>query len=93
MFHIDYDPKINAKNIADTGLDFELAWGFDWTTATLCLKIFTYKGESYYRAIGAIRGRLYQLIFQRDDDTVCVYGLRRLMKGEEQTYGEIQKLF
>ncbi len=92
MFHIDYDPKINAKNIAETGLNFNMAWEFDWTNASLCTKAYMHGGSQYYRAVGKIRGRLYQLVFQLEGETVIVFGLRRLMKGEDYLYDLTQHI-
>ncbi|MBX7233124.1 MAG: BrnT family toxin [Caldilineales bacterium] len=83
---IEFDPAKNEKNILERGLPFTLAHEFDFTTALLDIDVRKDYGETRYRALGLLNGRLHVLIFVVTTVGIRVISLRKANKREVGFY-------
>lgn len=63
LMEIDDDPAKNAENIKARGISFDAAADFDFETALIVVDDRKDYGETRYRALGLIAGRLHALVF------------------------------
>jgi uncharacterized protein len=81
-----WDERKRASNLKKHGVDFAIVQHFDFETAFVLRDDRKNYGEERYRAYGAIKGRLYALVFTRRDDQVRVISLRKSNAREIRTY-------
>lgn len=79
-------PAKNAKNIRERGLDFELAYGFDFETAAHEIDGRLDYGETRWIATGFIDGRLYKLVYLEITGGIRVVSFRKANKREVKKY-------
>ncbi|MFQ1083777.1 BrnT family toxin [Bordetella trematum] len=87
---IAYDPAKNDKNIAERGLSFELAHGFEWNSALVIEDARQDYSEVRYQALGKIEERLYMLVFTVRDEAIRVISLRKANSREVARYEKAQ---
>lgn len=83
---VSYDPRKNARNIAERGLSFELARDLDWDTAVIWQDTRRDYGEERFIALGRVRARVHSLVFTRRSDTIHVISLRKANRREVRRY-------
>ena len=81
-----WDERKRASNLKKHGVDFAIVAHFDFTTALILRDDRKDYGEERYRAYGAIKGRLYALVFTRRDGRVRVISLRKSNAREIRAY-------
>ena len=79
---ITYDPAKNAKNIELRGLSFERAAEFDFQTAAFAVDDRHDFGETRYRGLGFLDGRLYALVFVETVKGIRIISFRKANKRE-----------
>ncbi|AZR95111.1 hypothetical protein BBB39_16125 [Bordetella trematum] len=87
---ITYDPAKNDKNIAERGLSFELAHGFEWNSALVIEDARQDYSEVRYQALGKIDERLYMLVFTVRGEAIRVISLRKANSREVARYEKAQ---
>lgn len=85
---ITYDPTKNVRNIADRGLDFELAQEFEWEMAVIVEDARKDYGERRFQALGMIHGILHMLVFTPRGSAVHIISLRKANKRERRRYAQ-----
>lgn len=86
MLLIEFDPAKNARNIADRGLSFELAAGFDFDTARIWQDTRKTYPEERFLALGHLAGRLHVLCFTPIEGGIRVISFRKANGRETNTY-------
>jgi hypothetical protein len=81
-----WDERKRASNLKKHGVDFAIAADFDFATALVLHDDRKDYGEQRYRAYGAIKGRLYALVFTRRDGRARVISLRKSNAREIAAY-------
>ena len=81
---IEFDQQKNQRNIELRGIDFTLAYEFDYENALEVEQIID--GERRFFALGYIGLRLYALVYTLRDHTVRVISLRKANKREVKHY-------
>jgi uncharacterized protein len=82
---IDFDPKKNARNVAQRGLSFERVAEIDLLAAHTLIDDRRDYGEVRYRAFGQLDGRLHAVVYTETDAGIRVISLRR---AKETRYGK-----
>lgn len=83
----EWDELKNDENRRKHGMDFELAYQFDWSVAVVEQdERFDY-GETRYRAFGRIRGKGYCLAFTFRDASIRIISMRPMHEKETRRYG------
>jgi uncharacterized protein len=85
---IDFDPKKNARNVAQRGLSFERVAEIDLLAAHTLIDDRRDYGEVRYRAFGQLDGRLHAVVYTETDAGIRVISLRRANRREEKRYGK-----
>ena len=85
---ISYDPKKNARNIAERDLSFERAADLEWETASISEDARENYPERRFVAIGYLDGRLHVLCFTPATDGIRVISFRKANKRETRCYGK-----
>ena len=85
---ITFDPEKSKHNLRERGLGFEMAAGFDFTTALYAPDTRKDYGEIRTRAIGYIEGTLYALVFTVRGKVLRVISLRRASRRERRRYAQ-----
>ena len=85
---ISYDPKKNARNIAERRLNFERAADFEWETASIAEDDRKNYPERRFVAVGYLDGRLHVLCFTPATDGIRVISFRLANKRETRRYEE-----
>ena len=88
---IGYDPVKNARNILERGLPFDMVRDFDFATALIVEDTHQDYGETRYRALGLIQGRVYALVYTIRDDVLRVISFRSANKREVKIYETTSK--
>jgi uncharacterized DUF497 family protein len=83
---ITFDPAKNARNIELRGLSFERAADFDFQTAVFAVDHRHDYGETRYRGLGFMEGRLYALVFAETPKGLRVISFRKANKREARRY-------
>lgn len=83
---ISYDPKKNARNVAERGLGFELADAFEWESAIIWQDTRHDYGEERYIALGRIGPRVHSLVFTQRSEAVHIISLRKANRREIRRY-------
>ncbi len=83
---IAFDSAKNARNIADRGLSFERVVEFDFDGAIFSVDIRREYGETRYRALGFLDGRLHALVFVEMAKGIRVISFRKANKREVRWY-------
>lgn len=83
---ISFDPRKDARNIAERGLSFERAAAFDFETALYETDDRRDYGEARIRAFGFLDGRLHVLVFVETANGIRVISLRRANRREVGRY-------
>ena len=84
--HLTYDPAKNERNIIKRGLAFDLAEGYEWSTALIAEDTRQDYLERRYQALGFIGEHLHMLVFIPRNEAVHVISLRRANKRERTRY-------
>ncbi len=85
---ISYDPKKNARNVAERSLSFERAVDFEWETASVTEDARENYPERRFVAAGYLDGRLHVLCFITTMDGIRVISFRKANKRETKRYKE-----
>ena len=83
---IEFDPAKNARNIRDRGLSFERAADFDFETAITVVDDRRDYGETRWRALGLLDGRLHALVFAATARGIRVISFRKANQREVCRY-------
>lgn len=83
---ITFDPAKNARNIALRGLSFERVAEFDFQTALFVVDDRHDYGETRYRALGLVGGRVHALVFVMTATGIRVISFRKANKREVRHY-------
>jgi uncharacterized DUF497 family protein len=83
---ISYDPAKNTRNIRDRGLSFDQVHGFGFEAAVIRLDARFNYGETRYRALGMLDGRLHALVFTEIVDGIRIISFRKANKREMRWY-------
>ena len=83
---IIFDPAKNARNVHDRGLSFERAADFDFETAIVVIDKRREYGETRYRALGLLDGRLHALVFVEMTSGIRVVSFRKANLREVKQY-------
>lgn len=83
---ITFYPAKNATNVTLRGLSFELVADFDFQTAIFALDDRHGYGETRYRGLGFLDGRLHALVFVETAEGIRVISFRKANKREVQRY-------
>jgi uncharacterized protein len=83
---ITFDPAKNARNIRDRGLSFESVVDFDFETAIFDIDERRDYGETRYRALGLLGGRVHALVYVATAVGIRVISLRRANMREVRRY-------
>ena len=83
---ITFDPAKNAANIALRGLGFEQVTDFDFQTAIFTVDDRHDYGETRFRSLGILAGRLRALVFVETARGIRVISFRKANKREVQWY-------
>ena len=86
MLLYDWDETKRALNIANHGIDFTAAEGFDWDTAVIDIDDREDYGELREVAWGFIGERLYTLVFTHRGERIRIISLRKSDKREMKDY-------
>ncbi|MGB0905619.1 MAG: BrnT family toxin, partial [Mangrovicoccus sp.] len=68
----DWDEEKRQRTLAERGVDFAEAAGFEWETALIVGDKRRDYGEPRFRALGLIKGRLYAMVFTPRGDMVRI---------------------
>lgn len=79
---ITYDPAKNASNIALRGLSFERVADVDFESATFTVDNRRNYGETRYRGLVLLDGRLHALVFAEAVNGIRVISFRKANKRE-----------
>ncbi len=85
---IIFDPKKNAKNIAERGLSFQLAEQLEWHTADVKKDTRKDYGETRLQVLACLDGRLYAVMVTPRDTDLRVISFRKANKKERDQYGK-----
>ena len=88
---IDYDPAKNARNIKELQLPFEQAAEYDFDTALTVVDNRRDYGETRFRSIGRLKGRVHVLVFVELPDGIRVISFRKGNKREVRDYEKASK--
>ena len=80
-----WDERKRRSNILKHGVDFILAYGFDWNSAAVAPDPKDY-GEHRLRATGYIGNRLYRMIYTERGNITRIISLRKANKREKRSY-------
>ena len=83
---ISYDPKKNARNIAERGLSFDVTQAFEWEFAIIWQDTRRDYGEERFIALGRIGQRVHSLVFTHRSETVHIISLRKANRREVRRY-------
>ena len=83
---LTYDPAKSLRNEKERGLPFELAEGFEWSSALMVEDTRETYPERRYQALGFIAEHLYMLVFTPRDGAIHVISLRRANQRERNRY-------
>ena len=83
---IAFDPAKNEKNIRERGLSFERAAMFDFESALYQVDDRKDYGETRYRALGKVEGRLHALVFVETTTGIRVISFRKANAREVKRY-------
>lgn len=83
---IDFDPAKNEKNIRERGLSFSLVREVDFETALFSIDTRRDYGETRFRALGLVEGRLHALVFVETANGIRVISFRKANKREIRLY-------
>jgi uncharacterized DUF497 family protein len=83
---LSYDPAKSARNQAERGLAFDLAEGFEWSSALIVEDRRRDYEERRYQALGTIGEHLHMLVFTPRGGAIHVISLRRANQRERMRY-------
>lgn len=83
---ITFDPAKNAANVALRGLSFERVADFDFETGIFAQDDRRDYGETRYRGLGFLDGRLHALVFVETAEGIRIISFRKANKREVQRY-------
>lgn len=83
---ITFDPAKNAANVALRGLSFEQVVDFDFQTAIFAQDDRHDYGETRYRGLGFLDGRLHALVFVETAKGIRVISFRKANTREIHRY-------
>ncbi len=83
---IEFDGAKNECNIRERGLPFERAADFDFEAAVFLVDARRDYGETRWRALGMLDGRLHVLVFVETANGIRVISFRRANKREVKRY-------
>jgi len=83
---IEFDPAKNAANIRERGLPFTLAAEFDFENALIRVDNRRDYGETRFRGIGPLDGRIHVLVFVEIASGIRVISFRKANKREVRDY-------
>ena len=87
---ITFDPAKNAANVALRGLSFERVADFDFETAIFAQDDRHDYGETRYRGLGFLDGRLHALVFVETVEGIRVISFRKANSREVTRYAKFQ---
>lgn len=85
---VSYDPRKNARNIAERGLSFERAAELDWERTSITEDGRKDYPERRFVALGYLDNRLHVLCFTPTEDGIRVISFRKANKREVRRYEE-----
>jgi uncharacterized protein len=83
---ISYDPAKNAANVAAGRPSFDEVARFDFETAAFAVDDRRNYGETRYRGLGLLDGRLYALVFVETETGIRVISFRKANNREVKRY-------
>jgi uncharacterized protein len=86
-----FDPKKNAKNIAERGLSFERVAELDWDTAIVREDTRRNFREPRLLVMARLDGRLHAAVVTPRGEDLRVISLRKANRREVSLYGEKDK--
>ena len=84
----EWDETKRAANIAKHGIDFTVAYAFDWSCAEIAADTRLAYGETRWVARGPIERRVHVLVFVLRGQSVRLISLRKANKKEMRDYGK-----
>ncbi|MGO9318903.1 MAG: BrnT family toxin [Terracidiphilus sp.] len=83
---ITFDPRKSERNLRERGFGFEIASGFDLSSAIYAIDTRKDYGEVRIRTLGLIGDTLYALVFTMRDGVLRVISLRKASRKERNRY-------
>jgi uncharacterized DUF497 family protein len=83
---ITFDPRKSERNLRERGFGFEIASGFDLSSAIYAIDSRKDYGEVRIRALGLIGDTLYALVFTMRGRVLRVISLRKASRKERIRY-------
>lgn len=83
---IEFDPSKSERNAQQRGLPFSVAVNFDFDTALYQVDDRHDYGETRFRALGMIGGRVHALVFTETLRGIRVISLRKANQREVKLY-------
>ena len=91
LVQIEFDASKNDTNLRDRGLSFERAADFDFETAVFKQDTRCDYGETRFRALGYLDGRVHALVFTEATTGIRVISFRKANKREVLMYEQETK--
>jgi uncharacterized DUF497 family protein len=86
-----WDERKRALNLRKHGVDFAIAELFDFAAAATIVDDRRDYGEKRYRALGAVAGRFYVIVFTRRGEHIRIISARKANAREIKHHGSDQK--
>ena len=86
-----WDERKRAANFRKHGVDFAIAEFFDFAAASTIVDDRRDYGEIRYRALGAVAGGFYVIVFTRRGEHIRIISARKASAREIKRYGSDQK--
>jgi uncharacterized DUF497 family protein len=83
-----WDPVKAALNFAKHGVPFDAMYEFEWSTALIEADVRFDYPEPRLSALGAIRGRLYFLVYTVERRSTRIISLRPANNREKRDYAQ-----
>ena len=87
----EWDSNKNQANIAERGIDFEIAEAFEWDCAIAWEDTRKDYPEQRFVALSPINGRVHVMVFTHREANIRVISQRRANPREVRKYEQAQK--
>ncbi len=85
---ISYDLAKHRRNLEQRGLGFDRVSDFDFTTALFAIDVRKDYGETRWRSLGLVSGRIHALVFVETKTGIRVISFRKAKNREVNYYEE-----
>jgi uncharacterized DUF497 family protein len=85
---ISYDPAKHQRNLDQRGLGFDRVVAFDFATALFAVDARKDYGETRWRGLGSVAGRIHALVFIETPKGIRVISFRKANAKEVKYYEE-----